>query len=48
MSGFRAGERATRRDAREAIYEPPDRSLWLYMWEFPPVQLTAALTTNFA
>jgi hypothetical protein len=23
-----------RRDAREAIYEPPDRSLWLYIWEF--------------
>src|SRR5689334_20273968 len=23
-----------RQDAREAIYEPPDRSLWLYMWEF--------------
>ena len=21
-----------RRDAREAIYEPPDRSLWLYIW----------------
>ncbi len=28
-----------RRDAREAIYEPPDRSLWLYIWEFPNVHL---------